>query len=54
MVIDLYHQIRGDEERSMGFVSEEAKIDTLDASTAPVLPSISNYVEVFSLAITET
>ncbi len=37
----------------MGFVSEEAKIDAPDASTAPVLPSISNYVEAFSLAITE-
>jgi len=37
----------------MGFVSGEAKIDAPDASTVPVLPSISNYVEVFSLAITE-
>jgi glycosyltransferase involved in cell wall biosynthesis len=36
-----------------GFVSEEVKIGALDASTALVLPSISNYVEVFSLAITE-
>jgi len=36
-----------------GFVSEEVKISALDASTALVLPSISNYVEVFSLAITE-
>jgi len=26
----------------------------LDASTALVLPSVSNYIEVFSLAITET
>jgi len=36
-----------------GFVSEEVKISALDASAALVLPSISNYVEVFSLAITE-
>jgi len=36
-----------------GFVSEEVKISALDASTALVLPSISNYVEVFSLSITE-
>jgi glycosyltransferase involved in cell wall biosynthesis len=36
-----------------GFVSEEMKIGALDASTALVLPSISNYVEAFSLAITE-
>jgi glycosyltransferase involved in cell wall biosynthesis len=36
-----------------GFVSEEVKIGALDASTALVLPSISNYVEVFSLSITE-
>jgi glycosyltransferase involved in cell wall biosynthesis len=36
-----------------GFVSEEMKIGALDASTALVLPSISNYVETFSLAITE-
>lgn len=36
-----------------GYVSEEVKIGALDASTALVLPSISNYVEAFSLAITE-
>jgi len=36
-----------------GFVSEEVKISALDASTALVLPSISNYVEAFSLSITE-
>jgi glycosyltransferase involved in cell wall biosynthesis len=36
-----------------GFVSEEVKIGALDASAALVLPSISNYVEAFSLAITE-
>ena len=36
-----------------GFVSEEMKISALDASAALVLPSISNYVEAFSLAITE-
>jgi glycosyltransferase involved in cell wall biosynthesis len=36
-----------------GFVNEEVKIGALDASTALVLPSISNYVETFSLAITE-
>jgi glycosyltransferase involved in cell wall biosynthesis len=29
------------------------KISAIDASTALVLPSISNYVEAFSLAITE-
>ncbi len=36
-----------------GFVSEEVKIGALDASSALVFPSISNYVEAFSLAITE-
>ena len=36
-----------------GFVSEEVKIGALDASSALVLPSVSNYVEAFSLAITE-
>jgi glycosyltransferase involved in cell wall biosynthesis len=36
-----------------GFVSEDVKIGALDASTALVLPSVSNYVEAFSLAITE-
>jgi len=36
-----------------GFVSEEVKISALDASTALVLPSISNYAEAYSLAITE-
>ncbi|MFP3316587.1 MAG: glycosyltransferase family 4 protein, partial [Caldivirga sp.] len=36
-----------------GFVSEDVKIGALDASTALVLPSISNYVEAFSLSITE-
>ena len=36
-----------------GFVSEEMKIGALDASTALILPSISNYAEAYSLAITE-
>jgi glycosyltransferase involved in cell wall biosynthesis len=36
-----------------GFVREEVKISALDASTALVLPSISNYAEAYSLAITE-
>jgi glycosyltransferase involved in cell wall biosynthesis len=36
-----------------GFVSEEVKISALDASTALILPSISNYVEAFSLVVTE-
>jgi len=36
-----------------GFVNEEVKIGALDASTALVLPSVNNYVETFSLAITE-
>ena len=37
----------------LGFVDENTKIDALDASTALVLPSVCNYVEVFSLAISE-
>jgi glycosyltransferase involved in cell wall biosynthesis len=36
-----------------GFVDEDTKIGAIDASTALALPSVSNYVEVFSLAITE-
>jgi glycosyltransferase involved in cell wall biosynthesis len=36
-----------------GFVDEETKVAALDASAALVLPSVSNYVEAFSLAITE-
>ncbi|AEA11525.1 glycosyl transferase group 1 [Thermoproteus uzoniensis 768-20] len=36
-----------------GFVDEDIKIGALDTSIALVLPSVSNYVEVFSLAITE-
>ncbi|MGB9622245.1 MAG: glycosyltransferase family 4 protein [Candidatus Bathyarchaeia archaeon] len=36
-----------------GFVDENTKIGAIDASIGLVLPSISNYVEVFSLAITE-
>jgi glycosyltransferase involved in cell wall biosynthesis len=36
-----------------GFVDDKTRIGALDASTALVLPSISNYAEVFSLAITE-
>ncbi len=36
------------------FVSEEVKIGALDASTVLLLPSVNNYVETFSLAITET
>lgn len=37
----------------LGFVDESTKIGALDASIALVLPSICNYVEAFSLAITE-
>jgi glycosyltransferase involved in cell wall biosynthesis len=36
-----------------GFVDEDTKIGAIDASAALTLPSVSNYVEVFSLAITE-
>lgn len=36
-----------------GFVDEETKIGALDASIALILPSINNYTEVFSIAITE-
>jgi glycosyltransferase involved in cell wall biosynthesis len=35
-----------------GYVDEETKVGTIDASLALVLPSISNYAEAFSLAIT--
>ena len=37
----------------MGFVDEGAKIGALDASIALVLPSVCDYVEVFSLVISE-
>jgi len=37
----------------MGFVDEDTKLGALDASIALVLPSVCNYAEVFSLAITE-
>ncbi len=36
-----------------GFVDEDTKIGAIDASIALTLPSVSDYVEVFSLAITE-
>ena len=36
-----------------GYVNEEVKTGAIDASVALVLPSVSNYAEVFSLAITE-
>jgi glycosyltransferase involved in cell wall biosynthesis len=36
-----------------GFVDEDTKIGAIDASIALVLPSLSNYVEAYSLAITE-
>jgi glycosyltransferase involved in cell wall biosynthesis len=36
-----------------GFVDEDIKIGTIDASIGLVLPSISDYVKSFSLAITE-
>mgnify|MGYP001770757593 CR=1 FL=1 len=37
----------------LGYVDEDAKIGAIDASTALVLPSISNYVEVFSIVTSE-
>ncbi|NAZ35070.1 MAG: glycosyltransferase [Pyrobaculum sp.] len=37
----------------LGFVDEETKIGAIDAATAVVIPSISNYVEVYPMAITE-
>jgi len=37
----------------LGFVDERTKIAALDASLALVLPSISNYVEVYPMVITE-
>ena len=37
----------------LGFVDEETKIGVIDAATAVVIPSISNYVEVYPMAITE-
>ncbi|AFH42621.1 glycosyltransferase family 4 protein [Fervidicoccus fontis] len=36
-----------------GFVDEDTKIGAIDASIALTLPSLSNYVEAYSLAITE-
>jgi glycosyltransferase involved in cell wall biosynthesis len=36
-----------------GYVDEEAKVGAIDASLALVLPSVSDYAEAFSLAITE-
>jgi len=37
----------------LGFVDEELKIGAIDASLAVVVPSISNYVEVYPMVITE-
>ena len=37
----------------LGYISEEEKIGAIDASTALVLPSISNYVEVYPMVISE-
>jgi glycosyltransferase involved in cell wall biosynthesis len=37
----------------LGYVDEKTKIEALDASIALVLPSICNYVEVFSIVISE-
>ncbi|WP_243671337.1 glycosyltransferase family 4 protein [Vulcanisaeta sp. JCM 16161] len=37
----------------LGYVSDREKIGALDASTALVLPSISNYVEVYPMVISE-
>jgi glycosyltransferase involved in cell wall biosynthesis len=37
----------------LGYVDEKTKIGALDASIALVLPSICNYVEVFSIVISE-
>jgi glycosyltransferase involved in cell wall biosynthesis len=36
-----------------GYVDEEVKVGAIDASLALVLPSVSDYAEAFSLAITE-
>ncbi|ADL19087.1 glycosyl transferase group 1 [Acidilobus saccharovorans 345-15] len=36
-----------------GYVDEEAKVGAIDASLALALPSVSDYAEAFSLAITE-
>ncbi|WP_243680327.1 glycosyltransferase family 4 protein [Vulcanisaeta souniana] len=37
----------------LGYVNDREKIGALDASTALVLPSICNYVEVYSMVISE-
>ena len=37
----------------LGFVDEETKIGAIDASLAIVIPSVSDYVEVYPMAITE-
>ncbi|OYT57519.1 MAG: glycosyl transferase family 1 [Desulfurococcales archaeon ex4484_217_2] len=37
----------------LGFVDEDTKISAIDASIALVLPSVCDYIEVFSLAISE-
>jgi len=37
----------------LGYVDEKTKIGALDASIALILPSVCNYVEVFSIAISE-
>jgi glycosyltransferase involved in cell wall biosynthesis len=36
-----------------GYVDEETKVGAIDASLSLVPPSISDYAEAFSLAITE-
>lgn len=43
----------GDKVLFTGFVDEDTKISAIDASIALALPSTSNYVEVYSLVITE-
>jgi len=37
----------------LGFISEEDKIGAIDGSVCVVLPSISNYVEVYPMAVSE-
>ena len=39
--------------RFLGFVDEETKINAIDASLAVVLPSVSDYVEVYPMVISE-
>jgi len=37
----------------LGFIDEETKIGAIDASLAIIIPSVSDYVEVYPMAITE-